>query len=139
LSRKWFTEDENDKKVTLFAVASILFGCGQQEQPRVIVDVMDRRPVIITKDGQLLFESKPMTRDELVKMVKERVEKDRLSQVPSQHSTILLEPDPETPYKKFREIEDLIMENDGRPGIKKAHPASGGDSSTLANAGLDQP
>lgn len=120
------------EQIILFAVASILFGCGQQEQTRVIVDVMDERPVIITKGGQLQFESKPMMREELVKMVKDRVEKDRFSKVPSQFSTILLEPDPETPYRKVREVEDLIMENGGHPGMKKAQPTSTGDSSTRA-------
>jgi biopolymer transport protein ExbD len=107
------------KNIIVIALLAVFAGCGGQQTPEVIVDAHDFSPVVITKDGQLMFESKPMTQTELVEMVKERVERDMVSTARSQYSTIILEPDPETPFEKVREIQDLIMKHGGNPGSER--------------------
>jgi len=118
------------KHVLMLLLLTVLTGCGRHEQTKVIVDIMDERPVVITKDGQLLFESKAMSRDELVVMVKERVEKDRQSTVSSQYSTILIEPDSETPNGTVQDIKKLIRDSGGTPG-QRVKPNKSMDGTSL--------
>ena len=123
------------KHVLIILLLTVLIGCGRKEQPKVIVDAMDERPLVITKDGQLMFDSKPMTENELVTMVKERVEKGMLSKVRSQYGTIIVEPDPETPYGNVRKIEELIMKHGGTPASRFNPEESPTTDSTLSTEG----
>jgi hypothetical protein len=97
----------------LFVLPAVIVGCGRQDRGKVVVEAYEPRPIVITKNGELLFESNPLTESNLIAMVKERVEKDMRSQIPSQYATIIVEPDPETPYGKVREVKELIMKHGG--------------------------
>jgi len=105
-------------RVILLVLLAVLFGCRQHEEGKVVVDEHDPRPVVIARDGQLMFDSTPLTESNLVAMVKERVERDMQSKVPSQYATIIVEPDPETPYGRVREIKELIMKHGGTPASR---------------------
>jgi hypothetical protein len=124
------------RKMAVVAMLAAIIGCSREDPRPVVIDVMDERPVVIAKDGQLFFDSKPLTEEALGKMVEERVEKDRVSKAPSQFSTILIEPQPETPFGRVQELQNLIRKYGGTPGqrVKKdgAQPTSAGDSSTRA-------
>ena len=119
-------------------ILGVMIGCRQKESPRVVVDVMDERPVVIAKDGGLSFEGKTITEESLGRMIEERVEKDRLSKVPSQFSTILFEPHPGAPTGRLQGLQNLIRKHGGTPGqrIKKdgVQPTSAGDSSPRADS-----
>jgi biopolymer transport protein ExbD len=127
------------KQIVFVAVVGVVFGCAPQEQDRNAVDPVYEHPlVIITKDGQLQLESKPITRDDLAKIVKERA-KAMHSKGTSLPPVIVVDPDPEVIYGKVREIQDLIIANGGWPGMRmKAQQTSPGDSSTRG-AGLETP
>jgi len=98
------------------AFLGILSGCGR----KVTVEARDHRPVRITRDGRLTFESEPMTEADLVALVADRLERDRQSGVPSQYSLVLIQPDGDTPYAKVRSVGDIIAEAGGCVG----HPLS---------------
>ncbi|MDF3128399.1 hypothetical protein P0Y35_04250 [Kiritimatiellaeota bacterium B1221] len=91
----------------------LLIGCGQQEEPTVNNGGQDPRPIVIMKDGSLMFDSNPMSEAELVTMIKELVEKDYNSESSSQHATVILEAEPETSADKIDRIKKLIRANGG--------------------------
>lgn len=106
----------------------ILCGCKSAAPRQVTVDLMDERPVLISKDGYMSFDGAPLSTEALVQMVEERVEQDQRSNVPSGYSTIFLKADPETPVGKVEAIHDLIQQHGGTParriGTGDAQPAT---------------
>lgn len=127
------------RKMTAVAMLAAIIGCSREASPPVVIDVMDERPVVIAKDGQLLLDSKPLTEEALGKMVEERVEKDRLSKAPSQFSTILLESHPETPVGRFLDIQKLIQEHGGTPGQRTEKESAQQNAAPLSPAARTGP
>jgi len=89
-----------------------LFGCGR----KVIVEAGDDRPVTITRDGKLFYESQRISEDDLVLLVENRLEQDRQSSESSQYNIIMIQPDGETPYAEVRRISFVVINAGGRAG-----------------------
>lgn len=109
------------KHLLVFTALLLLIGCRPQQtretrQPQATVDSRDHRPLVITKEGQLFFESKAITDAELAAMVKDRVAKSYSTTGTVDLTVIMIQPDDQTPYGRVREIQDLIMKNGAHPG-----------------------